>query len=75
MNLNHMKATAAALWVLAMGAVGLQTNVSSPSNWMVLAACAIVPPVVMMRFWNHPDQTMSESIQQVLRRPSPTASS
>ncbi len=67
MKINYTKVTAAALWVFAVGAVGVLADVTSPSNWMLLAACAIVPLVVMARFWKNPEKTMSESIQQVLR--------
>jgi hypothetical protein len=65
--MNYIKATAAALWVLAIGAAGLVADATWPRDWMVFVGCAIVPPIIMMRYWNHPDQTMSESIQQVLR--------
>jgi hypothetical protein len=67
MTLKNIKATTAALWVFAMGAVALLADVTSFSSWVVLAGCAIVPPFVMMRYWNPADKTMSESIQQVLR--------
>ena len=67
MTLKNIKATTAALWVFAMGVAALVADVTSFSSWLVLAGCAIVPPFVMMRYWNSRDQTMSESIQQVLR--------
>ncbi|MET0212876.1 MAG: hypothetical protein ABW292_07740 [Vicinamibacterales bacterium] len=67
MTLKNIKATTAALWVFAMGAAAVVADVTSFSSWLVLAGCAIVPPFVMMRYWNPPDRTMSESIQQVLR--------
>jgi len=67
MTLKTIKATIAALWVFAMGTAALVANVTSFSSWLVLAGCAIVPPFVMMRYWNPPDQTMSETIQKVLR--------
>jgi hypothetical protein len=50
-----------------MGTAALVADVTSFSSWLVLAGCAIVPPFVMMRYWNPPDRTMSESIQQVIR--------
>lgn len=67
MTLKNIKATTVALWVFAMGAAAVVADVTSFSSWLVLAGCAIVPPFVMMRYWNPPDRTMSESIQQVLR--------
>ena len=62
-----IKSTIAALWVFAMGTAALVADVTSFSSWLVLAGCAIVPPFVMMRYWNPPDQTLSQSIQQNLR--------
>ena len=67
MALKTIKSTIAALWVFAMGAAALVADVTSFSSWLVLAGCAIVPPFVMMRYWNPPDQTLSQSIQQNLR--------
>ena len=67
MTVKNFKATTAALWIFAMGVAALLADVASFSSWLVLAGCAIVPPFVMMRYWNPSDQTMSRSIQQVLR--------
>jgi len=67
MILKTTKAMIAALWVFAMGTAALVADVNTFSSWLVLAGCAIVPPFVMMRYWNPPDQTMSQSIQQSLR--------
>ena len=67
MQLKHKKATSTAGWVAAVGAVGLFAGVASLSGWLALAACAALPPFVMMRFWRGPDQSMSESIQNALR--------
>ena len=66
MNLKTIKATIAVGWVGVLVATGLIADVTS-SSWLALAACAIVPPFVMMRYWNHPDETTSQSIQQILR--------
>ena len=66
MQLEHAKATLAAVWVLAVCAVAESVNVSV-SNWTVLGCLAVFPPLAMMRYWNHPDQTLSHSIQKVIR--------
>jgi len=50
-----------------MIAIGLITHVTSPSSVAVLALVALIPPVVLWRFWNVPDQSMSESIRKELR--------
>ena len=68
MTLPQIKVLAVAAWVLAIGAVALLVGVTSTSGWLVLAALAIVPPLVAMRFWKQPDQTMSQSIQEALRK-------
>jgi hypothetical protein len=67
MTLKNIKAIVAAAWVLAVGAAGLLAGVTSLSGWLALAGLAIVPPLVMMRFWQQPDQTMSQSIQEAFR--------
>ena len=63
MTIDSLKATAAALWVLAMGAAGVLADVTSRPRWIVLVGCATVPPLIMLRYWKHPDEAMSESIQ------------
>jgi hypothetical protein len=67
MRLQSTKAIAAGGWILAMIAIGLVANLTSPSMWAVLALVAVIPPVVLWRFWNVPDQSMSESIRKALR--------
>jgi Na+(H+)/acetate symporter ActP len=68
MTLQHIKVMTIVAWVLAIGAAGLLAGVTSSSGWFALAALAIVPPLVAMRFWKRPDQTMSQSIQEALRK-------
>jgi hypothetical protein len=67
MQLVSIKPVVAMLWVSAALIVGIAGNFSSLSSWAVLAGVAVVPPLVMMWLWNDPRQTMSESIQAVLR--------
>ena len=67
MRLQSTTAIAAGGWILAMIAIGLVANLTSPSIWAVLALVAVIPPVVLWRFWNVPDQSMSESIRKALR--------
>lgn len=62
-----IKATAAALWISALSAVGLVGGVGSLSGWLLLATVAIVPPLVLMSRLSPPDQTTSESIREVLK--------
>jgi hypothetical protein len=62
-----IKAVIAMLWVLAVTIAGIVGNVNSLVLWTVLAAVALLPPVVMMRWWREPRQSMSQSIQEALR--------
>jgi hypothetical protein len=68
MTLQQIKVLTVTAWVLAIGAAGLLAGITSSSGWVALAALAIVPPIVAMRFWKRPDQTMSQSIQEALRK-------
>jgi hypothetical protein len=67
MQLQSIKLTGAALCVLAVSIGGMAGNVDSLSGWTVLVGLALLPPLVLMWRWNNPYQTMSESIQEVLR--------
>ena len=67
MQLVSIKAIIAMLWVSTVTVVGIAGNLNSVTSWIVLAVVAVVPPLVVMWRWNDPRQTMSESIQKVLR--------
>lgn len=67
MQLDSIKATIATVWVSAVCTAGIVGNVNTLSGWTVLAGVAVLPPLVMMWLWNHPGQTMSESIQEALQ--------
>ena len=67
MKPEYMKMTIASLWVLAMCAAGWVTGVASVSGWLVLGCLAVLPPIVMLRLWHEPPQSMSESIQAARR--------
>ena len=67
MQLVSIKAIIATLWILAVFTAGIAGNVNSFSSWTVLAAVAVLPPLVMMYRWNSPRQTMSETIQEARR--------
>ena len=64
MELQRIKLTVAATWVLATGLVGLVVGVTSPGSLVVLAALGLLPPLALLLLWNHPSPSMSESIQQ-----------
>ena len=67
MQLVSIKAIIAMLWVSTVTVVGIAGNLNSVTSWIVLAVVAVVPPLVVLWRWNDPRQTMSESIQEVLR--------
>jgi len=67
MHRVSIKAVIAMLWVVAVTIAGIVGNVNSLLLWTVLAAVALLPPVVIMRWWREPRQSMSQSIQEALR--------
>jgi len=68
MQLVSLKSIIAMLWVSAVWTIaGITGHSNSFPSWAVLAAVAVVPPVVMMWRWNDPGPTMSETIQEALR--------
>jgi hypothetical protein len=67
MQLNHLKSAVVGAWVLGLAAVALSFEVTSASGWMFLVGLGLLPPLVLLRMWRQPGQTMSESIHEVLR--------
>ena len=67
MQLQHYKVALAAVWALAISAVGLVVGVTSMAPLAILAVVALLPPIVMLRLWHDPVQSMSESIQEARR--------
>jgi hypothetical protein len=67
MGLNSIKATVTAVWVFVVCATAIALQVGSVSGWTVIAALAILPPLVMMWRWNDPPATMSEIIDEARR--------
>jgi Flp pilus assembly protein TadB len=67
MHRVSIKAVIAMLWVVAVTIAGIVGNVNSPLLWTVLAAVALLPPVLIVRRWSEPRQSMSQSIQEALR--------
>ena len=67
MGIKTIKTTVASVWVVAALVVGFALDVTSGSSRLVMAALALLPPLVMWHFWNAPDKTMSESIQDSRR--------
>jgi hypothetical protein len=66
MQPKYMKAMISAVWVCALCAVALVGHFTF-SAWVLLVAFAVVPPLVVMRYWRDLVRTTSQSIQEVLR--------
>jgi hypothetical protein len=66
MRPKYLKAAIFAVWVCAVCAVALFGHVIF-SAWAFFVALAVLPPLVVMRYWRAPVQTVSQSIQEVLR--------
>ena len=67
MQTDYVKAASTGVWILAVGILGYGLGATSFVGWTVLAAMALTPPVVMMRLWSAPSQSMTESIREALR--------
>ena len=67
MQLESIKAIVATVWVSAACAAAIAGNLQSLSGWTVLVGVAVLPPLVILWRWNHPAQTLSESIQEARR--------
>ena len=55
-------------WSIAVFLATIAIGITSVQNWVVVACVAVVPPLVVRRFWRAPEQTISESINEA-RRP------
>lgn len=64
---RYVKAMVTVAWLLVVGAAGLTSSPMSGYAWGVVAVLAVLPPYMMIRIWNDPPQTMSESIRAMTR--------
>lgn len=55
-------------WPIAVLLAAVAIGITSVPNWVEVAGIAVVPPLVVRRFWRAPEQTISESINEA-RRP------
>ena len=67
MHIDPLKAVFLGAWIVAAGVLAYVSGPTSVAAWTVLAAVALTPPLVMLRLWRMPAQSMSESIREVLR--------
>jgi len=62
-----MKNGIAGAWIVGLAIVAAVLGLNNLLGWTVLAVIGLLPPLVMLRLWNPPAQTTSESIRKVLR--------
>ena len=65
MQLEHMKTAVAVAWLLTWGAMAVSLNISSASSWILLIGSGVLPPLMLLRMWQPPAQTMSAGIREV----------
>lgn len=63
-----LKQVIACGWILLISALGVLYPVVTMSGWIALVGVGLLPPVLLLRAWKRPSQTMSEEIQQALRK-------
>jgi hypothetical protein len=54
-------------WTIVVCLTAFAVGITSISSWIVVAALAVVPPLVARNFWRVPAQTISESIHNARR--------
>ena len=59
---NHKKIVFVA-WAITVVLAAIAVDVTSVTNWAVVACMALIPPMVVRHFWQVPEPTMSESIR------------
>ena len=67
MEINKLKATIAAFWMLIMGAVAVLGMVTSGLGWVTIAGFTLLPTMALFWLWREPQESMSASIRKVLR--------
>jgi hypothetical protein len=64
---ERMKTAIVGAWMLAWSVIALSVDVNTASGWIVLVASGVLPPLMLLRLWQTPTPTMSESIRDVLK--------
>jgi len=67
MQLRSIQVFIALMWVLIVTIAALAGDVNSVFHWTILAAVALFPSCVMMRWWSDPRRSISQTIQEALR--------
>jgi hypothetical protein len=64
---NNTKTLLYVAWALTVCVVAFALGITSVPNLLVMACVAVVPPLLLRRFWQAPEQTISESINDARR--------
>ena len=67
MKLEKVSLLAAGGWVLAWTGMAFLVHVGSTMGWVLLVGGGLIPPCILLRIWQRPPQTMSESIRDALK--------
>jgi hypothetical protein len=67
MQFERVKTAIVGAWMLAWGVMALSADVSSASSWILFVGSGVLPPLLLLRMWRQPAQTMSKSIRDVLK--------
>lgn len=64
MQLKYKKLIAITIWLITIAVLGMSANLTSPASRMVVVAVGLLPAFLLLRYWNGPEKTMSERIQE-----------
>ena len=64
MQLKYKKLIAITIWLVTIAVLGMSANLTSPSSRLVVVAVGLLPAFLLLRYWNGPEKTMSERIQE-----------
>jgi hypothetical protein len=67
MQIEYVKNAVAVSWGVTVAMAGYAGGITSPAGWTVLMVLAAAPPLVMLRLWRPPVESMSQSIRKALR--------
>jgi len=68
MKLESIQALIIGGWLLGLGVIGLSVNLTSAVGWSLLVGLGLLPPLIMLRMWKQPEQSISESIREAIRK-------
>jgi len=67
MQLQNVKLTDAAIYVVVVAVIGLDAGITSAPGWVVLGGLALLPAIAVLSWRSHPPQTLSQAIQAARR--------